>query len=423
MTIRTRLLSRLAATGRIAGGLAVGGARHLAGDDGSRLGEALLAELDTLKGLPMKVGQILSYMDVGLPEATVARLARLQTGREPLPWDDVRAILEASLGRPVDEVFDSFDPVAVASASIGQVHRATLGGRQVAVKVRYPGIREVLASDLARLGPLAQLAGLGTNVDGTALVAELRARMLEECDYLAEARWQARFAGWLAREADLVAPDVHLDLCREDVLVTSWIEGRPLADLRGAMDRERHALALATFPWLTLLRHATLHADPHPGNFVVTDGPLAVLDFGCVRTFEAGDVRRFAALVRADGRDAVLEAACDLGLVPDPDRIDADELHALVRWMFAPYRTARFAFTKAWWHEGRRFSSPSASNGRKMGFPPAWLWLQRTFWGLHAVLVSLDVELALADRVEQLLQEGPCPEPSPKPSASASSTR
>ncbi|MEQ1505732.1 MAG: AarF/ABC1/UbiB kinase family protein [Myxococcota bacterium] len=410
MTVRDRLPTGLAArataTARIAANLGRAGARRLvrrSDDDDASLGDALFRELDQLKGLGMKVGQILSYMEVGLPEETVRRLTALQHGVSPLAGPVIVAEVERQLGAPIGSLFDRFDPTPIAAASIGQVHRAAVRGVEVAVKVRYPGVRASLDADTRQLRVIGSIAALATVVDGQARVSERRARLLAECDYRIEAANQARFAAILAGDPALSVPEVVADRSAEGVLTTAWRDGERFDAVRAADPARRAAVAatLVRFPWSTVLGHGVLHADPHPGNFLFPgDDRVVVLDFGCVKRLDPADVAAFRRLVQVvldRDRGALLDAALAVGLVPRPDKIDADELWAMLSWMLAPYRTERFRFDRAFWDEGQRFTRPTNPNARWLGFPPAWLWLQRTLFGLHAVLTRLGVEGRFAE--------------------------
>jgi len=373
-------------------------------EDSAALGEALLAELDALKGMAMKVGQILSFMDVGLPEETVQRLARLQQGVSPLSVEAIRAELEACLGAPVEALFERFDAVPVASASIGQVHRGRVTGwGEVAIKVRYPGVRETVEADFGQLRRLGRLASLGTEVDGPALVAELQARMVEECDYAHEARMQALFAGLFSGDEEIEVPEVVASRSGASVLTTVWKEGERFEALRGASSSRRGAVArtLVRFPFTSLFGHGVLHGDPHPGNVLFPgEGRVVVLDFGCVRWFEAAEVEGYRRVAQAvlEGREVQFcEAVVEAGLAPRPEAVDFGALWAMYRWSFAPYLSRRFRFDEAWWRQGRAYSGPSNANLRHLAMPPAWIWLQRIQFGLHAVLVRLGVEGELRD--------------------------
>jgi len=397
---------RALAAGKVVLGLGRAGVQRLVrrslGDERA-LGELLASELDRMKGLAMKIGQIVSYMEIGLPEETQAILTRLQHGVEPLAPELVVAELEAQLGAPVQKLFDRFDLKPVAAASIGQVHRASFRGREVAVKVRYPGIADAIDADIRQLSVIARVASLATAVDGPALVRELKERIREECDYRLEAAHQLLFARILGSDPVLTVPAVVEERSAEGVLTTAWHDGvalNAIGDARVAAT-DRIVLAFAKLPWSTLFGHGLLHADPHPGNFLVAAGQqLVVLDFGCVKRFDADRVEAFRALFRCvlDGRRGeVMSRASDVGLVGEGGRVDPDELWALLRFVLAPYLVPRFRFERSWWRsELRHFKRPT-STMRHMPFPPDWLWIQRTFIGMHAVLIGLGVEASLAD--------------------------
>jgi len=408
-----RLLPRAAATTRLAASLAKAGAKRVVRrtiEDDSELGEALFGELDKLKGMAMKVGQILSYMEVGLPEHTQRRLAKLQRGAQPLALEVIATEIEVALGAPIDELFDDFEADPVAAASIGQVHRANFEGRPVAIKVRYPHVRETMDSDFKQLRMLGKLASLGTAVDGPALVAELHERLLEECDYRAEAESQDRFSRLFADDPTIHVPGVVADRCGDSVLTTHWCDGESFQSIRDASPDRRAAIArtLIRFAFRSVLCHRLLHADPHPGNFLfVADDRVVVLDFGCTKRLEPEFVDALANLARIviDGeRDGLRDAAIRLQLVPRPEKVDFDDLWDMMRHLFAPYLHPRFTFERDWWEQGMKFTQPTNRNARHLAVPPQWLWIQRTVWGLHAVLLKLEVQGSFRDILVDCLE-------------------
>lgn len=411
--IPTGLSSRLGATGRMVWRLGVRGAtlfgdRHAAD---ARLGDALLSELDELKGMAMKVGQILSYMDVGLPAEVTDRLSRLCTGVTPLPLETIVGVVEGALGRPLDACFSSFGSEPIAAASIGQVHRAvTLEGEPVAVKVRYPGIAQSLEGDFAQLSRLGALAGTFAAVDGPALVRELHARVLEECDYALEARWQKRFGELFGHDAQIAVPRVFEALSADAVLTTTFSDRMAFDGFRASAPqdaRDAAALALLRFAYQPLFHSHVLHADPHPGNqLYAADGRITVLDFGCMRELTPEFVANFRGFCRAildEDRRAFRELAIELGLAPRPERLDFEELLAFQRWLYAPVASPRFELSDTWWHAGQAYTRPTAKNARHQGVPPEWIWLQRVQWGLWAVLKRLGARADLATPFRALL--------------------
>lgn len=288
-----------------------------------RAAEELLGTLGDLKGLALKVGQMLSYMDGALPaeaEPVYRRvLSKLQREAPSLPWDTVRTVLEAELG-DFSALYAEIDPTPFAAASIGQVHRARLhDGTSVAVKVQYPGIREAVLADLKNLDGLKSMArpfltvlGAGSNV-GLAdnVMAEVRARLLEELDYVHEARMQVRFAEMFAATPDIVVPRVFLEASSERVLTTSFEEGASLDEVADQADddlRQRWALALTRAVTEQLYVHHLFNGDPHPGNYLFrSDGTVVLLDFGCIKAITP----QMAADMRAHLRAAIVATRTD----------------------------------------------------------------------------------------------------------------
>ena len=382
---------------RALGALAGAGVRRLwrASDlDDARLGEALVAELDEMKGMAMKVGQILSYLD-GLPEGTQTALAKLQHGASPMDIGVVQQRIEEALGRPMADLFDRIEADPVAAASIGQVHRGWCGPRGVAVKVQYPDVQQTLQGDMAQLNRLARLASMATHVDGIALVAELRDRVVQECDYLQEADNQRRFTAAFASDPEVVVPGVVADRSAATVLTTAWHEGlrfEPFCAAAADAARQRAARALIRFAWRSLLVHRVLNADPHPGNYLFCDDHVVFLDYGCVRSFDATFAEAHRRLIGAalDGdRGALPDAAHDLGLIGKARGFDYDLLWEQVRYEFEPYRVADFTFTRTYTARGMAFSRPTNPNLRKMAIPAPLIWILRMQYGLHAVLARL----------------------------------
>lgn len=309
--------------------------------------EALVTRLGTLKGLPMKMGQIMSYLEIELPEESRRILALLQTQSPATPFDVVRAILREDLGERAEALLAGLDPVPVSIASIGQVHRGRLpGGEAVAVKVRHPDIDEAIRADFrsARMGSAfaaVVVPGMGATVKD--FMAELQDRLLEECDYGLEAERQARFAALFEGHPVIVVPTVHSAWSGPRVLTTSWQAGEDLEAFQArATPEERNEAGAALFDFYigTLYRHGLFHADPHPGNYqFLPGGRMAVFDYGCVREFEPDVTRAFVALadaVRADDRARVCDALRGLGAEPSSNDAAYDHLRRLLRSFFGP---------------------------------------------------------------------------------------
>ncbi|HEV7629295.1 MAG TPA: AarF/ABC1/UbiB kinase family protein, partial [Streptomyces sp.] len=264
--------------GRSAWGLGkrIGGlSAELVGHDlQQRTAEQLFKVLGELKGGAMKFGQALSVFESALPEEIAgpyrATLTKLQEAAPPMPTRTVHEVLAERMGEEWRELFQEFDDKPAAAASIGQVHHGVWhDGREVAVKVQYPGAGEALISDLTQLGRFARLLGpLIPGMDIKPLISELRDRVTEELDYALEAEAQTTYAEEFAQDPDVVIPEVVHQ--REQVLVTEWIDGVPLAEVisEGTQEeRDRAGQLLARFLFSGTARTGLLHADPHPGNF------------------------------------------------------------------------------------------------------------------------------------------------------------
>lgn len=309
------LAARLGGTAASALGTRVASGRDKALDKlHRRTAEQLFETMAEMKGLPMKVGQILSFMDGVVPpeyQGIYAELlARLQVNAKPHEWDEMRALLEAELGRPHAEAFASFEVEPIAAASIGQVYRAELhDGRAVAVKVQYPGIATAVRSDLRNAGSIAKtLHAIMPNVQTQVMIEDFLARIGEECDYRREAQNMQTFAARWVDEPRVLIPAVHEPLSSERVLVTELMLGQTLAEVAASADQARRSAigeVLFGFVFRSLLEHGMFNADPHPGNFLFqADDRVVFLDFGCVQYFDEDSRQAFRAVIEAilDGR-------------------------------------------------------------------------------------------------------------------------
>lgn len=366
------------------------GQRLLARDEAAvhrELAEALVAELGDLKGLPMKIGQILSYMDGVVPAEHEALyqsiLGRLRTTSTPVAEEAWRAVLEEELGTPVEEAFDAFDPIPIATASIGQVHRATHRGEPVCVKIQHPGIAEATEADLENVEAIvALLRRLMPGVDTRAMIRDFRDRLAEECDYRTEAASQARFAAIYASDPELLVPAVIAERSSRRVLTTRAIRGVGLDAFvaeASAGERDRAGLALFRFAFGSLLRHGIFHADPHPGNllFRADDaGRLGILDYGCVQSVDAAGRRDLAALIQAalEGEDLRAPTRRALGITEVDPATEAATVEIVERVLAPILAPQPYRFTRAFAADITR-----AVTDAKMKLASRWLTRRGAF--------------------------------------------
>jgi len=379
-----------------------------------RTAEQLFRTLGELKGGAMKMGQMLSVLESALPEEVAGpyreHLTRLQDAAPPMPTQTVREILERDLGTDWRDQLVWLDGGPTAAASIGQVHQGRWhDGRDVAVKVQYPGAGEALLSDLRQLARVARTAApLVPGIDLKPLVAELQARAADELDYQLEAEAQRTFAEAFRDDPEIVVPDVVA--VGDTVLVTEWLESPAsmaavIAD--GTQEeRDHYGELFVRFLFSGPARTGMLHADPHPGNYRILPGPdgepgrLGVLDFGAVarlpdrRLPEAmGRLLRIA----ADQDEAgLVEGLRAEGFIKDRVRVDPAQVLDYLAPFVEPTKVERFQFSRRWMRaQFARVNDPrdpAYTVGMKLNLPPSYLLIHRTWLAGVGVLCQLECE-------------------------------
>jgi predicted unusual protein kinase regulating ubiquinone biosynthesis (AarF/ABC1/UbiB family) len=383
-----------------------------------RTAEQLFSVLGQLKGGAMKFGQALSVFEAALPENLAgpyrAALTKLQESAPPMPVASVHKVLAEELGPRWRRRFKEFDDQPAAAASIGQVHRAVWSnGTEVAVKVQYPGAGDALVSDLNQLGRFIGLFRiLQPGLDVKPLLNELRARVTEELDYELEAANQKAMVKAYAGDDAIFVPKVLHGTGR--VLVTAWLDGRPLADIIANGTEEERDLAglrMATLHFSAPAKAGLLHSDPHPGNFrMLDDGRLGVLDFGAVARLPEGLPEPIGALTRlslAGEADKVLAGLRDEGFVPDEEDLDAQEILDYLVPVLEPIAVDEFRFSRSWLRsEAARLGNPRSEAyqlGKKLNLPPSYLMIYRVTLGSIGVLCQLNAKAPYRGVVERWL--------------------
>jgi predicted unusual protein kinase regulating ubiquinone biosynthesis (AarF/ABC1/UbiB family) len=314
----------------------------------------IVAVLGTMKGAAMKLGQVMSFLDVGLVaeehrEEFQRELAKLRDSAPTVSFKQMRRVIEDDLEEPISEIFATFEEEPIAAASIGQVYRARLkdDGREVAVKVQYPGVAGAVRADLQNLEMIMRLLkGMTPGLDVKAIAEEIKERIGEELDYELEAQNQRSLARIFAGHPFIVVPDVISSLSRERVLVSEYVSGVGFEELKGRPQAERDRLGEIIFRFFLgcLYRHRQFSGDPHPGNFLLQeDGRMAFLDFGLFKRMEPEPVELELACQRAvvEGDAATLhELLARSGFLPEPEKVDPDHLLAFIRDAIWWYTTA-----------------------------------------------------------------------------------
>ncbi|MEV6900902.1 AarF/ABC1/UbiB kinase family protein [Amycolatopsis sp. NPDC051372] len=406
-------------------GRAVGGwGKRLAGQSAEQVSATLSAKaaeqlfevLGTLKGGAMKFGQALSVFEAAVPDDMAKpyreALTKLQSAAPPMSAQQTRRVLAQQLGRSWEGRFKHFDDVPAASASIGQVHRATWhDGREVAVKVQYPGADEALRTDLRQLQRFSRLfQAFVPGTDVKPLMAELADRMDEELDYLNEADNQRAFVKAFEGDPAFLIPRVVASAPK--VVITEWATGTPLSKVIAGGDQETRNLAgrlLMEFHYSSPARAHLLHSDPHPGNFMVTDdGRLCVLDFGGVAKLPNGIPRHLGEMTRLalDGEsDDLMRLLRENGFVRTDSDLAADEVLAYLAPFTEPLATPTFHFTRRWMQrQAGRVGDTRGSDfrvGRSLNLPPEYLMIHRVTAGSTGILCQLDAEVPARGIVER----------------------
>jgi predicted unusual protein kinase regulating ubiquinone biosynthesis (AarF/ABC1/UbiB family) len=368
-----------------------------------RTAEQVAATLGNMKGVLMKIGQLASFVDDGMPEPVREALAELQQDAPPMSDELAAGVVEAELGKPPDRLFEEWDPIPIAAASIGQVHRAmTTDGRAVAVKVQYPGIAEAMAADLDNID-LAMFATpvLWKGFDADGVVQELRERLVEELDYRLEAAHQRMFASWYRDHPFIHVPEVIDELSAGRVLTTELAEGVRFAELDRWDQEERNLAAesIYRFVFRSLYRFHAFNGDPHPGNYLFRPGGrVSFLDFGLVRRFEPIDIERLLGIVRAAVLDpdplALRRAEEEAGFIVPGAPVADDRVAEYMTTFFEPVLVDRVTTISPEYASelARRFLFGRATYGdviKWANLPPPFVILQRINLGLIAILGRL----------------------------------
>jgi predicted unusual protein kinase regulating ubiquinone biosynthesis (AarF/ABC1/UbiB family) len=350
-------VARAAKIGRLAAGqsarqLGTRAANVARGEEGKKLAlekrqveaaEQIVAALGTMKGAAMKLGQVMSFLDVGLVpeeyrEDFQAKLAALRDAAPKVSFKDMKKVIEADLGGKLSEFFSDFDEDAIAAASIGQVYRArTTEGRDVAVKVQYPGVNRAVRSDMQNLGMIMRLMQrMAPGLDTKGLATEIRERIGEELDYELEAGNQRRLARIYRGHPFVLIPDVLTDLSGERVMVSEFVVGRGFDEAKAdpEVDRDRFAEIVFRFYYGCMYRHRQFSGDPHPGNCRLMDnGCVAFLDFGLFKTIspEVAEVELESQRMASEGRwEELVEMWGRTGFLNEPERMEPERLKAYI---------------------------------------------------------------------------------------------
>lgn len=384
----------------------MGGGDEARSDNHRKNAERMVGVLGELKGASMKIGQILSADPEMLPPEFAEGLAKLQKDAPPMTWNTVKKQIESAFDLPIEDIFDTFDPDPVGAASIGQVHRAKLRtGEDVAVKIQYPGVADALESDI---DTLRSMLALGRSFMERERLdnyfEEIRTSLMNEADYVKEAHNLNRFQDYLKDKPKVRAPKPFMEWTRPTVLVMEYVVGVKLDVALEAMDKKDRDIWLerwvALYVWM-VHELMELHADPHPGNFLIDENDtMVMLDFGSVRSFDSAfpdGILEVLDTVWQDDPDRAFQIYKDIGFGGkdyDPTKLDPgllDQYHGIVLAPF--YRDELFSF--ATWQptvESKSFMMRHPSF-LVLTPPPDALMYFRVLSGIKGLLSRFDAKI------------------------------
>ena len=425
--------ARLGAFGRLAGGVASGmlgeGARRLARGERPRMRDLVLTpgnvgrladRLSHLRGAAMKLGQMIS-MDAGdlLPPELAAILAQLRSQAHRMPPEQLRRVLDSEWGPDWRRRFARFNATPIAAASIGQVHRATLpDGRELAIKVQYPGVRESIDSDVDNVATLLRVSGvLPRELDLAPLLTEAKRQLHEEADYEREAAQMTRFADWLDGHADYVVPRPLPELTTARVLAMDFIDGIPIEALADAPQEQRDAAMrdLMALVLREMFEFGAMQTDPNFANyrFQPDTGRLVLLDFGAARDVDPATAQGYRSLLSAGlsgDRDAVREAARAAGFLGEAavarHRPLVDRMIDIVVTEMnrpGPFDFGDRGFVEVLREQGMEMAADRST----WHIPPVeTLFVQRKVSGTALLAARLEARVDVRELVRPYLQEG-----------------
>lgn len=422
--VRAAKLGGLASS--IAGSVMAEGAKSLARGQRPVMSDLLLTPQNALKvadklaqmrGAAMKMGQLMS-MDAGemLPPELSQIMARLRSEAHFMPPAQLKKVLITAWGPDFLKHFKKFDVHPIAAASIGQVHRAwTKDGRDLAIKVQYPGVRTSIDSDVDNVATLMKISGLvPKGLDISPMLEEAKRQLHEEADYEREGKYLALFGQLKENSADFTVPALHADLTTREVLAMSFVEGVPIESLETApqAERDRVMRLIVDLIFRELFDYRLMQTDPNFANFRYdpATGRVILLDFGATREFPEDFAARYRRLLRAglaDDMTGVRDAAREIGFLHAemPEDLEAMLLE-MFRMTVEPLRQpGLYDFGQNDLALRMRDESMALQSHRHhFRFPPVdSLFLQRKFGGVYLLATKLRARIALRDVVESWL--------------------
>ncbi|MCJ8210365.1 AarF/ABC1/UbiB kinase family protein [Mucilaginibacter sp. RS28] len=365
--------------------------------------------LSELKGSALKVAQMLSMDKNLLPKAYTDKFAQSQYNAPPLSGPLIVQTFRKYFGKSPEQIYDKFNLKSNNAASIGQVHQAELNGKRLAVKIQYPGVGDSISSDLKLVKPFAfRLLGMSEK-ELDVYMKEVEERLLEETDYELEVRRSVEFSNACSVLNNIVFPEYYPELSSKRIITMSWIEGKHLREFLETNPSQelRNQIGQALWDFYNFQQHElrAVHADPHPGNFLITpEGKLGIIDFGCIKEMPEDFYEPFFGLTSTDilnDREETIKAFRELEMILPGDNEQQIDFfyrmyHQMITLFAKPYLSSTFDFGQTSYFEelygfGERISKmPEFKQARGVKH---FIYVNRTNFGLYNILHELKAEV------------------------------
>lgn len=370
--------------------------------------EDIYDSLKELKGSPLKVAQMLSMDKSILPRAYVEKFSLAQFSVPPLSEALVLKTFKKSFGKFPSEIFDEFDTKAFNAASIGQVHRAEKDGKKLAVKIQYPGVSDSIKSDLALLKPFVVKMFKMKGKMSDDYFFEVQDKLLEETDYILEVAQGKEVVAACKHIPNLSFPNYYEDLSSKQIITMDWMNGIHLSEFTKINTNQETANALGQAMWdfymyqIHILKK--VHADPHPGNFLISEkGTLIALDFGCMKTIPDDFYNPYFELAKPEtllDKSIFEEKMYDLEILRKDDGKDelaffSEMFHEMLSIFSLPFHTETFDFSdEAFFEKIAEFGDRYSKNTELRSYNPSrgskhFIYMNRTFFGLYNLMFDL----------------------------------
>jgi predicted unusual protein kinase regulating ubiquinone biosynthesis (AarF/ABC1/UbiB family) len=363
-------------------------------------------QLGNMKGVMMKVGQMVSFILETLPDEAQQSLSSLYADAPPMSAELAADVVANELGDAPAKLFLDWPAQPIAAASVGQVHKVVLhDGRLAAVKVQYPGVGNAITADLNNAQSMYAMLSMFAlkGLDTKSLVNELRDRMIDELDYRIEAANQIEFESYYRHHPFITIPQVVSRFSTERVLTTEWVDGLSWNDFvanASTEARNRAGESIWRFAQHSLYHHGAFNGDPHPGNYrFQSDGSVTFLDFGLVKRWQPGEWNRLsptldAVIVHRDP-EALAVAMEEVGFLVPHHGLSPQQIYDYVSAPYVPYLTDTFTFSRQFMKDTLDkmldLKGPHAPVIEKLNIPASFVILDRVVWGVSAILGKLNV--------------------------------